>query len=45
MPIEDCPERRAEKKSGERITVEGFQDQREGWADQAMVGLEKKWES
>ena len=32
MPVEDCPERRAGQKSGERSVGEGFQDQRESWA-------------
>ena len=33
MSAKDCPKRRAGKKSGERRAGEGFQDQRESWAD------------
>ena len=33
VSAKDCPKRRAGKKSGERRAGEGFQDQRESWAD------------
>ena len=33
MSAKYFPERRAGKKSGERRAGEGFQDQRESWAD------------
>ena len=44
MPVEDHPERKAGKKRGERRAGEGFQDQRESWADRPMSGLERKGE-